>query len=210
MFCLIIDKLQTDEELEKNMPQYTIETPKIKGERSITDLANLTKDQIIKNIVELCKTYKYTTTNPKFRQFLKNNKIKHADSLTNITNMIKAANINQLKNLYASILDDENPILDNGSSPVVESKEDNDMSYVREILDEMIQKAADNVQQINPNPTTGGSLRPTEKSIHSKYFIDRHKLNNNVLELRYNKNRHLKKSSNRPWGQKYIKSNYRS
>jgi hypothetical protein len=43
----------------------------------------------------------------------------------------------------------------------------------------------------NPNPTTGGSLRPTEKQIHKKYFIDRHKLNNNVLELRYNKNRHL-------------------
>jgi len=34
-------------------------------------------------------------------------------------------------------------------------------------------------------------LKPTEKQIHKKYFIDTHKLNNNVLEVRYNKNRHL-------------------
>ena len=153
-FCQIIDKLQTDEELEKNRPIYNIPKPSSYGERSITDLVNLTKDQIIKKIVELCKTYKYTTTNPKFRQFLKNNKIKHADSPTNITNMIKAANLDQLRNLYDNILDDEDPVA------ATESKE-------------------------------GTGLRPTEKKIHSKYFIDRHKLNNNVLELRYNKNRHL-------------------
>ena len=36
-----------------------------------------------------------------------------------------------------------------------------------------------------------GILRPTEKQIHKKYFIDTNKLNNNVLEIRYNKNRHL-------------------
>jgi len=34
-------------------------------------------------------------------------------------------------------------------------------------------------------------LKPTEKQIHKKYFIDTNKLNNNVLEVRYNKNRHL-------------------
>ena len=34
-------------------------------------------------------------------------------------------------------------------------------------------------------------MRPTEKQIHKKYFIDTNKLNNNVLEVRYNKNRHL-------------------
>ena len=34
-------------------------------------------------------------------------------------------------------------------------------------------------------------LRPTEKQINKKYFIDTNKLNNNVLEVRYNKNRHL-------------------
>ena len=34
-------------------------------------------------------------------------------------------------------------------------------------------------------------LKPTEKVIYRKYFIDNHKLNNNVLEIRYNKNRHL-------------------
>ena len=37
----------------------------------------------------------------------------------------------------------------------------------------------------------GNGLKPTEKQIHKKYFIDTHKLNNNVLEIRYNKNRHL-------------------
>jgi hypothetical protein len=34
-------------------------------------------------------------------------------------------------------------------------------------------------------------LKPTEKQIHKKYIIDTNKLNNNVLELRYKKNRHL-------------------
>ena len=37
----------------------------------------------------------------------------------------------------------------------------------------------------------GHGLKPSEKQIHRKYFIDTHKLNNNILELRYNKNRHL-------------------
>jgi hypothetical protein len=34
-------------------------------------------------------------------------------------------------------------------------------------------------------------MKPTEKQISKKYFIDTNKLNNNVLEVRYNKNRHL-------------------
>ena len=37
----------------------------------------------------------------------------------------------------------------------------------------------------------GNGLKTTEKAIHKKYFIDTHKLHNNVLEIRYNKNRHL-------------------
>ena len=37
----------------------------------------------------------------------------------------------------------------------------------------------------------GKGLKPTEKQINKKYFIDTNKLNNNVLEVRYNKNRHL-------------------
>jgi hypothetical protein len=37
----------------------------------------------------------------------------------------------------------------------------------------------------------GKGLKPTEKQINKKYFIDMNKLNNNVLELRFNKNRHL-------------------
>jgi len=38
---------------------------------------------------------------------------------------------------------------------------------------------------------TSSGLKSTEKAIHKKYFIDTHKLHNNVLEIRYNKNRHL-------------------
>ena len=34
-------------------------------------------------------------------------------------------------------------------------------------------------------------MKPTEKKLNKKYFIDTNKLNNNVLEVRYNKNRHL-------------------
>jgi uncharacterized protein YegP (UPF0339 family) len=36
-----------------------------------------------------------------------------------------------------------------------------------------------------------GLLKQTEKKLNKKYFIDTNKLNNNVLEVRYNKNRHL-------------------
>ncbi len=34
-------------------------------------------------------------------------------------------------------------------------------------------------------------MKPTEKQIHKKYFIDKNKLDNNILELRFKKNRHL-------------------
>jgi translation elongation factor EF-1beta len=42
-----------------------------------------------------------------------------------------------------------------------------------------------------PETKVGHGLKPSEKVIHKKYFIDLHKLHNNVLEVRYNKNRHL-------------------
>jgi len=34
-------------------------------------------------------------------------------------------------------------------------------------------------------------LKPTEKQIHRKFIIDKNKLDNNILELRYKKNHHL-------------------
>jgi len=58
---------------------------------------------------------------------------------------------------------------------------------VQKVLDELIQNAADELVQ----KKEGHGLKPTEKVIHKKYFIDTHKLHNNVLEIRYNKNRHL-------------------
>ena len=34
-------------------------------------------------------------------------------------------------------------------------------------------------------------MKPTEKQIHRKFIIDKNKLDNNILELRYKKNHHL-------------------
>ena len=34
-------------------------------------------------------------------------------------------------------------------------------------------------------------IKPSEQRISNKYFVDTDKLNNGILELRYNKNRHL-------------------
>ena len=36
-----------------------------------------------------------------------------------------------------------------------------------------------------------GILKSTDKKINKKYFFNMDRLNNNVLEVRYNKNRHL-------------------
>jgi hypothetical protein len=55
------------------------------------------------------------------------------------------------------------------------------------ILNEFKTEIADVVEESK----VGHGLKPSEKQIHRKYFIDTHKLNNNVLEVRYNKNRHL-------------------
>ena len=54
-----------------------------------------------------------------------------------------------------------------------------------EIIDEILPATVGDMTIV------GDGLKPTEKQIHKKYFIDTHKLNNNVLEIRYNKNRHL-------------------
>jgi hypothetical protein len=58
---------------------------------------------------------------------------------------------------------------------------------LKELYDELL----DHYHPVNPHTKEGHGLKPTEKNIHKKYFIDTHKLNNNVLEIRYNKNRHL-------------------
>lgn len=55
------------------------------------------------------------------------------------------------------------------------------------ILNEFKTEIADAVEETK----VGHGLKPSEKQIHRKYFIDTHKLNNNILEVRYNKNRHL-------------------
>jgi hypothetical protein len=49
----------------------------------------------------------------------------------------------------------------------------------------------ENTLPILPKKKGTGLLKQTEKKLNKKYFIDTNKLNNNVLEVRYNKNRHL-------------------
>jgi hypothetical protein len=48
-------------------------------------------------------------------------------------------------------------------------------------------KKAEDVNDWN----TGEGLRKGEKKVNHKYFIDHNKLDNNILEVRYNRNRHL-------------------
>ena len=58
------------------------------------------------------------------------------------------------------------------------------------IIDEILPATVGDMT-LKGNGLKGNGLKPTEKQIHKKYFIDTNKLNNNVLEVRYNKNRHL-------------------
>ena len=59
-----------------------------------------------------------------------------------------------------------------------------------QIIDEILPATVGDMT-LKGNGLKGNGLKPTEKQIHKKYFIDTNKLNNNVLEVRYNKNRHL-------------------
>jgi hypothetical protein len=59
-----------------------------------------------------------------------------------------------------------------------------------ELIDEILIATVGDMTTL-PETKVGHGLKPSEKQIHKKYFIDTHKLNNNILEVRYNKNRHL-------------------
>jgi len=63
-------------------------------------------------------------------------------------------------------------------------------TQIIEVIDEILPATLGDMST-QPDTKEGHGLKPTEKFIHRKYFIDTHKLNNNVLEIRYNKNRHL-------------------
>ena len=95
------------------------------------------------------------------RTFLDSKEIKYSKNATSVTNMIKRMNITLLKELYDRLLDHYYPIITPDENTIVEESK------------------------------VGHGLKPSEKVIHRKYFIDTHKLNNNILEVRYNKNRHL-------------------
>ena len=131
-------------------------------EYSQTDGFNdLPKRQMVPKIVEICTQYNLETNNSFLRSSLDTLKIKYHTNPTEIRTMINTANITQLRKLYDRLLDHYHPINPHEKADVVEETK------------------------------AGHGLKPSEKQIHRKYFIDTHKLNNNVLEVRYNKNRHL-------------------
>ena len=63
-------------------------------------------------------------------------------------------------------------------------------NQIIELIDAILAATVGDMTTI-PETKVGHGLKPSEKQIHRKYFIDTHKLNNNILEVRYNKNRHL-------------------
>ena len=75
------------------------------------------------------------------------------------------------------------------------------INYYDELLSMDLDKSPDYTQTLNnlyalvliPEKKEGHGikLRPSEHKINDKYYIDHQKLHNNVLEVRYNKNRHL-------------------
>jgi asparagine N-glycosylation enzyme membrane subunit Stt3 len=63
-------------------------------------------------------------------------------------------------------------------------------NQIIELIDKILTATVGDMSTL-PETKVGQGLKPSEKVIHRKYFIDTHKLNNNVLEVLYNKNRHL-------------------
>jgi hypothetical protein len=60
-----------------------------------------------------------------------------------------------------------------------------------DIVDEILPTTITEVNLPTLPKKKGTGLKQTEKQISKKYFIDKNKLDNNILEVRYNKNRHL-------------------
>jgi hypothetical protein len=134
----------------------------VKGNRSKTDLNGLSKTDILNKIIQI--------------QDDKNIDIKTTDTI--LRNFLNRKKINYSENALSV----RNMIKKTG------------IDNLKELYDELL----DHYHPVNPHEKAdeqdtkeGHGLKPTEKNIHKKYFIDTHKLNNNVLEIRYNKNRHL-------------------
>jgi hypothetical protein len=171
---MTLDTLKTDEVLKFN------NTPVIKRSyRSEIDLVGIKKDKIIEKIALIRddKDQNITPNDKVLRKYLESKNIKYHSNATSVENMIKHTNIPYLKELYDTLLDHYHPInLD------TENKLDFPNIYKTNNSAET---------QYNDLRKEGHGLKPSEKVIHRKYFIDTHKLNNNILEVRYNKNRHL-------------------
>jgi len=131
--------------------------------RSRQDLAGLKNKEIVEKIALIrdADGQIITTNDMVLRTYLDTKGIKYSNNATAVENMFKKMNATHLKELYDRLLDHYHPIITPHENNVVEESK------------------------------VGQGLKPSEKQIHRKYFIDTHKLNNNILEVRYNKNRHL-------------------
>jgi len=130
--------------------------------RSTKDLAGLNKSQIIEKITLI-----------------------HDDN-----NQIITTNDSILR----TYLDERNVNYSKNATAVQNMIKTTNIPNLKDLYDRLL----DYYHPINPHEKAdveelkeGHGLKPSEKQIHRKYFIDTHKLNNNVLEIRYNKNRHL-------------------
>jgi hypothetical protein len=167
-FSMILDKLGTDEQLLHDEIQEGI----YRSYRSRQDLAGLKNKEIVEKIALIRDADdKIITTNDMvLRTFLDTKDIQYSKNATAVENMFKKMNATLLKELYDRLLDHYHPI------------KPGEIQYNDLQPDE---------NTIVEETKEGHGLKPSEKQIHKKYFIDTQKLNNNILELRYAKNRHL-------------------
>ncbi len=170
-FSKLLDTQLTDE----NLAGDEIPTEIVRHKRSQKDISGLIASAKRIKITKIRDNNGnlITTKDPIILKYLKDNDIKHATNPKSVGTMITSVNSAALDELYDLLLDNYHPI-----NPDAENQLD---------FSDIYGNKADVVEERKE----GYGLKPTEKQIHKKYFIDTHKLNNNVLEIRYNKNRHL-------------------
>jgi hypothetical protein len=114
-------------------------------------------------------------------------------------------NKDQIVEKIASMHNDKKQIITTKDHVLTGYLDDNNIKYSKDAtsvknlikklnttrLKELYDRLLDHYYPIVEESKVGHGIKPSEKQIHRKYFIDTHKLNNNVLEVRYNKNRHL-------------------
>ena len=167
-----VDKQQTDTSIN-TMPISTL---------PIIDLDKITLGKLRTKIIEFNPSPKDERIVTYFKSIKK--KYNKDSKISTICNNL---NLDEIKGLYTALTNNEDQKKSdftdwiNDKDPVIGEQEKDTFHDLNPLL------------IVNPHEKTveGHGLKPTEKVIHKKYFIDTHKLHNNVLEIRYNKNRHL-------------------